>query len=60
MRLTPPRIPIFLISMVIAILAIGDLYTHIPSIHGFIAAHRFWMLATAYAILAIGVIFPGL
>ena len=60
MRLTPPTIPVFLVSIVLAILAIGDQYYHVPSVHGFIAAHRFGMVVAAYAVLAIGVIFTGL
>lgn len=60
MRLTPPTIPVFLLSIVIAALAIVDQYQHIPSIHGFIALHRFGMLVAAYIILAVGVIFSGL
>lgn len=60
MRLTPPTIPIFLISIVVAVLAIGDIYYHVPSLHGFIAGHRLGMVVAAYVILAAGVIFPGL
>lgn len=60
MRLTPPTIPIFLISILVAVVAIGDIYYHIPSAHTFISAHRFALVVTAYVILAIGVIFPGL
>lgn len=60
MRLTPPSFPVFLISVVLAALALVDIYTHVPSIHGFIAAHRFWMLAVAYLVLLVGVLFPGL
>jgi hypothetical protein len=60
MRLTPPTIPIFLISFLLAGVAIVDLFTHVPSLHGFVAAHRFWILASAYIVLALGVIFPGL
>lgn len=62
MRLTPPTIPVFLIALVLAVLSVGSLYTHVPAIHGYIAAghHRYWMMVAAFAILAAGVIFPGL
>lgn len=60
MRLTPPRLPIFLVSIVLAGLAIGDMYQHVPTIHGTLAAHRFWIVVAAYALLVIGVVFPGL
>lgn len=62
MRLTPPTIPVFLIALVLAVLSVGSLYTHVPAIQGYIAAghHRYWMMVAAFAILAAGVIFPGL
>lgn len=62
MRLTPPTIPVFLISIVLAGVAIVDIFWHIPSVHSFIAGHqhRLWIIVTAYVILAVGVIFPGL
>lgn len=60
MRLTPPKVLTFVISLVLALLAVVDLYTHIPSLHAFIAGHRFWLVVVAYAILAIGVVLPGL
>lgn len=60
MRLTAPRIPTFLVSVVIAVLAIGDKYYPVPTIHGFLAAHRFTLVVVAYVILAIGVVLTGL
>jgi hypothetical protein len=60
MRLTPPTIPVFLIAVVIAVVALGDLYYHLPQAHHFIAAHRFAMMVAAFAILTAGVVFPGL
>jgi len=60
MRLTPPTIPVFLVAVVLALLAVGDLYTHVPHIHGFLAAHRFWVMVTAFVIMTAGVVLPGL
>lgn len=60
MRLTPPTIPVFLVSIVVFLLAIVDLYSHIPHLHGMIAPHRFGMVVAAFAILVAGVVFPGL
>lgn len=60
MRLTPPTIPVFLIAVILAVLSVGSLYTHIPSIQGFVAAHRYWMMVAAFAVMTLGVVFPGL
>lgn len=60
MRLTSPTIPVFLIAIVLAILSVGSLYTHIPSIQGFVAAHRYWMMVAAFVVMTTGVLFPGL
>ncbi len=56
-RLTPPTFPVFILSLVLALLAVASLYTTIPSIGHFVNAHRFWIMATAYAVLVIGVVF---
>jgi hypothetical protein len=62
MRLTPPTIPIFLLSVILAVLSIGSLYTHVPVIGTYIAAghHRYWMLVVAFVIMTAGVIFRGI
>jgi hypothetical protein len=60
MRLTPPRFVVFLVAMILAILSIGSHYTHIPTIGRFVVSHQYWMLVAAFALLAAGVIFPGL
>jgi len=59
-RLTPPTFPVFLISLVLAVLAIASLYTTIPGIGHFVAKHRFWMMAAAYGVLFLGVVMDGL
>jgi hypothetical protein len=56
MQITAPRILTFIISLIIAALAIASLYTRIPSIGGWINGHRFWMMVAAYVILALGVV----
>ena len=60
MRLTPPTIPVFLIAMVLAVRSIGSHYTHIPTVGHYVVAHQYWILVAAFAIMTIGVIFPGL
>jgi hypothetical protein len=59
-RLTPPTFPVFIISLILAVLAVASLYTNVPVIGHYIVAHRFWVMAAAYAILFIGVVFDGL
>ncbi len=59
-RLTPPTFPVFIVSLILAVLAIASLYLHIPFAGHYIVPHRFWVLAAAYAILLIGVVFDGL
>ncbi len=59
-RLTPPTFPVFIISLILAVLAAASLYANIPVVGHYISAHRFWVMAAAYAILFIGVVFDGL
>jgi hypothetical protein len=56
-RLKSPTPLVFLISLVLAVLAVVSMFYHIPSIGHQVQAHRFWILAAAYALLAAGVLF---
>lgn len=56
MRLSPPRMLTFIVSLVLAVLAVASLYVHVPAISAFVTAHRFWILVAAYVILALGVL----
>ena len=59
-RLTPPSLPIFILSLVLVILAVGSLYTTIPYIGHYITPRRLWVVVAAYALLAAGVLFRRL
>ena len=59
-RLTPPSAPVFVISFVLAVLALVSLYFRIPSIGHFVSHYRFWMMTAAYVVLFIGVVLRGL
>lgn len=59
-RLSPPGFPIFLASVALAAIAIATLYTHVPVVGHYVSVHRFWVLATAYAALLLGVVVEGL
>jgi len=50
-KLTPPGAPIFFISLILAVLAVASLYTHVPAVGHYVAAHRFWVMTAAYAAL---------
>ncbi len=60
MRLTPPTFPVFLLAVILAAVTVVDIYTHVPVVHSVIATHRFGAMVAAFAILAAGVVFPGL
>lgn len=60
MQLTAPRILTFIVSIVLAVLAIASLYARIPTVGHFVNTHRFWMMVAAYVVLALGVLMRGL
>ena len=54
--LTPPSVPIFLISVVLALLAVFVVYGHLSI---FKASYAFLVLLIAYVVLAVGVLVRG-
>jgi hypothetical protein len=56
MRLTVPSVPVFIISLVLAVLALISMHFSIPSIGHFVSHYRFWMMTVAYALLLLGVL----
>jgi hypothetical protein len=59
-KLSPPGLPVFLVSLILAGLAIATLYTRVPFVGHYVSAHRFWVMAAAYAALILGVVMQGL
>jgi hypothetical protein len=55
MQLTPPTTVVFIISVILAALAIIGKFAAIP----FFTEHGFWVAIIAYVILAIGNLFRG-
>jgi len=55
MNLTPPSTAVFLISAILAVLAIIGHYAKIP----FISDHGFWVVVAAFVLLAVGNLFRG-
>jgi hypothetical protein len=56
MNLSPPTTAVFIISVVLAVLAIIGTFVAIP----FISGHAFWVAIVAFIILACGNLFRGL
>ena len=55
MNLSPPTTAVFIISVVLAVLAIIGTFVAIPVIN----ANAFWVAIIAYIILAVGNLFRG-
>jgi hypothetical protein len=55
MNLSPPTTAVFIISVVLAVLAIIGTFVAIPVI----SANAFWIAIIAYIILAVGNLFRG-
>jgi len=55
MNLSPPTTAVFVISLILALLAIVGKFVAIP----FITEHGFWVAVVAYIVLAVGNLFRG-
>jgi hypothetical protein len=55
MNLSPPTTAVFVISLILAVLAVIGTFAAIPVI----SANAFWVAIIAYVILAIGNVFRG-
>ncbi len=55
MNLSPPSTAVFVISLILAALAIIGKFVAIP----FITEHGFWVAVIAYVVLAVGNLFRG-
>ncbi|MDH5637903.1 MAG: hypothetical protein OEZ04_05380 [Nitrospinota bacterium] len=56
MRLSAPKKGLFLVSLVLAVLAITSVFVKIPDV----TPHAFWILTGGYVALAAGVFFKGI
>lgn len=54
--LTAPRVPTFVLSVVLAILAVFISYGHVPQLHGI---SSFMVLLLAYVVLLVGTLLRG-
>jgi len=56
LNLSAPTMPVFWISVVLAVLALLGHFTVIP----FVTLNQFWVAILAYIVLFIGAVFKGL
>ena len=56
MNLSAPTVPIFIISVVLALLALLGHFVNIP----FLTIYQFWIAILAYVVLFIGCVTKGL
>lgn len=59
MRLSPPTLLLFLISLVFALIALVTKLSYVP-IPRYLPHQEYWFAITAYLVLAVGVVFRGL
>lgn len=55
MNLSAPTVPVFVISLILAVLAVLGVFANIP----FVTAYAFWIAIAAYVVLAIGTLMKG-
>ena len=55
MNLSPPTVAVFVISLILAVLAVIGQFATIP----LISQHDFWVAIIAYVIIAVGNVFRG-
>lgn len=56
MKLSPPKVGTFVISVIIALIAIIGLSVDIP----FVSDNAFWVMVIAYLVLGAGALFKGI
>lgn len=59
MRLSPPTLLLFLISLVFALIAMATKLSYVP-IPRYLPHQEYWFAIIAYMLLSVGVIFRGL
>ena len=59
MRLSPPTLLLFLISLIFAVLAMVTKLGYVP-VPRYVPHQEYWLAITAYMVLAVGVIFRGI
>ncbi len=60
MRLSAPKVLVWIIALILAALAIVCQFVTIPVIGGFVSSYKFWFMTAAYGLLFLGTLFKGL
>jgi hypothetical protein len=60
MKLSAPKLLIWLLALILAALAIVSKYVGIPVIGDFVKQYDFWFMTAAYGLLFLGTLFKGL
>ncbi len=55
-RLTPPSNIVFVISLILAVVAVAAVFFHVPVVGTYFRQHGFWIMTGAYGLLAAGVL----
>lgn len=59
MKLTPPKVIVWIIALILAALAIISQFTSIPVVGSFVKQNDFWVMTVAYGLLFLGTLFKG-
>lgn len=59
MKLTPPKVIVWIIALILAALAIISQFTSIPVVGSFVKQNDFWVMTAAYGLLFLGTLFKG-
>ncbi len=60
MKLSAPKLLVWLLALILAALAIVSKYVGIPYIGDFVKQYDFWFLTAAYGLLFLGTLFKGM
>ena len=60
MKLSAPKVLVWLLALILAVLAIVSQYVAIPYVGSFVKQNDFWVMTAAYGLLFLGTLFKGL
>ena len=60
MKLSAPKVLVWLLALILAALAIVSQYVAIPYVGSFVKQNDFWVMTAAYGLLLLGTLFKGL
>lgn len=60
MRLSAPKVVVWVIALILAALAIISQFASIPVVGNFVKQNDFWVMTAAYGLLFVGTLFKGL